>query len=104
MAGNYGFISDELDAISDMLDICKEKGDTIRSNELLKEKIELQNQLEKQKGVDDEIIGSIDLSFKKPTKVKNTLEADGIGWKELTIAILIVALIAFFISERRRFS
>ena len=104
MANKYGFISDELDAISNLADIYLEKGDTARYNVLLNEKSELENQMKKQEGIDDEIIESIDLTFKKKDEEEEGTESFGIGWKELTITILIAALIIFFISERKRVS
>jgi hypothetical protein len=84
----------------DMIDVYSSIGDSIKMNVLVREKTILQKQLENQKGLDDEIIDSIDLSFKVKSEKKELNQ--GIGWKELTIGILILALAAFFWTERKR--
>lgn len=100
LANKNGFLPDEIDAIMDMIDVYSSIGDSIKMNVLVREKTILQKQLENQKGLDDEIIDSIDLSFKVKSEKKELNQ--GIGWKELTIGILILALAAFFWTERKR--
>jgi tetratricopeptide (TPR) repeat protein len=102
LANKNGFLADEIDAILDMIDVYSSIGDSTKMNVLVGEKLILQKQLESQKGLDDGVIDSIDLSFKGKSENPKEEADDGIGWKELTIGILILALAVFFWTERKR--
>ncbi|MFT6245664.1 MAG: tetratricopeptide (TPR) repeat protein [Salibacteraceae bacterium] len=102
LASKNGFLYDEIDAITDMIDVYSSINDSTKMNVLIGEKLILEKQLKNQKGLDDEIINSIDLNFKvKSDKTKGEVNK-GVGWKELTIGILILALTVFFWTERKR--
>ena len=96
------FIADEVELIQELIDVYSKLGNSDIISVLKTEQDKLKKTLNSQKGFDDKIIQSIDLNFEgKIDKVKKTNKGD-IGWKELTIGILIVSLVVLFFSEKRR--
>lgn len=104
IANMNGFISDEMDAITELIGIYESNEDSNNVTVLKEQLEELKIKLEEQKGVDEDVINSIDLEFEKKSKKKDNKDPGGIGWKELTIGLLVIGLIVLFLSERRRIS
>jgi tetratricopeptide (TPR) repeat protein len=106
LAAEKGFVSDEIDAINELILIYTEKKNIQLIEEMKRSKRMLEQELKEKEGLDEEIIGSIDLDFNSKKKEKAPQKQNSFvsGWKELTIAVLAIGLIVFFLSERRKFN
>jgi len=104
LANSKGFIADEIFILEDMIEIHKELKDKEMIESLTGELSALQLIVEERQGLDQEIIKSIDLDFTQKKEKKKIVKDGGVGWKELTVAILILGLVVFFLSERKGIS